>query len=191
MRPAGLVLAAGGGVRFGHPKALVEYAGEPLVLRAVRMLAAGGCAPVLAVLGAGAGDVLAAVELPRAVVNPDWRQGMGSSLARGLAALPPESAAVVVALADQPLVGSEAVLRLIAAWRAGAVAAVATYDGQHRNPVLLARQVWPALSAELGGDAGAGPWLRAHPELVTPVGCDGTGSPVDIDTPEDLLTLEA
>lgn len=191
MRPAGLVLAAGRGARFGRPKALVEYAGEPLVGRAVRLLAAGGCDPVLALLGAGAGDVLAAVDLPHVVLNPGWARGMASSLACGLAAVPPEADAVVVALADQPLVGPEAVRRLITAWRGGALAAVATYGGQHRNPVLLDREVWPALSATLSGDAGAGPWLRAHPELVTPVACDGTGAPADIDTPDDLLTLEA
>lgn len=187
MSLAGLVLAAGEGARFGRPKALVHFAGEPLVARAVHLLSAAGCSPVVVVLGAAADEVKDTVELPHVVVNPDWAQGMGSSLRCGLAVLPDDAAAVVVALADQPLISEEAVVRLAAAWEAGAVAAVATYGGQPRNPVLLARTVWPDVINSLAGDAGAGPWLRAHPELVTLVDCDGTGSPHDIDTPDDLL----
>lgn len=186
---AGLVLAAGAGRRFGRPKALVAFEGEPLVARAVAMLCAAGCSPVVVVLGAGADEVRATVDLPQTVVNPGWAQGMGSSLRCGLAALPADAPAVVIALADQPLVGSESVTRLTAAWREGAVAAVATYGGRPRNPVLLARPVWPDVCADLTGDTGAGPWLRAHPEMVTLVACDDTGSAYDIDTPEDLLAL--
>lgn len=188
---AGLVLAAGAGTRFGRPKALVAFAGEPLVARAVRMLTAAGCAPVVVVLGAGAEVVTAAVDLPHAVVNPHWAKGLGSSLCCGLAALPADMPAAVVALADQPLVGPESVARLAAAWRGGAVAAVATYGGRQRNPVLLARSLWPAISAQATGDTGAGPWLRAHPDLVTLVACDDTGSPHDIDTPADLQAAQS
>ena len=55
-----------------------------------------------------------------------------------------------------------------------------------RNPVLIAREHWPAVTALAVGDAGARPFLRAHPELVTPVECSDTGSADDVDTPEDL-----
>lgn len=188
---AGLVLAAGSGSRFGRPKALVDYGGRPLVLRAVEVLLTAGCAPVLAVLGAAAAEVRAAVDLPGSVVNADWASGMASSLRCGLAALPASAPAVVITLADQPLVGSAAVIRLVSAWQAGAIAAVATYAGRPRNPVLLIRDVWPDVAAASAGDTGARAWLRAHPHLVTEVPCDGTGSPYDIDTPDDLLALEA
>lgn len=190
MTLAGLVLAAGAGTRFGRPKALVPFRGEPLVTRAVHTLSAGGCKPVIVVLGAAAEQVRAAVDLPQVVVNPDWSQGMGSSLRCGLAAMPANARAVVVALVDQPLIGADAVSRLAAAWRAGAVVAVATYAGEARNPVVLARSVWAEVAAGLTGDRGAGAWLRAHPDLVTPVSCDDTGSPDDIDTPDDLLALQ-
>lgn len=187
MTLAGLVLAAGAGSRFGRPKALVSFGGEPLVVRTARILSSAGCAPVVVVLGAGAEEVIDDVDLSQVIVNPDWAQGMGSSLRCGLVALPSNVNAVVVALVDQPLVGKDAVRRLGAAWREGAVAAVATYGGQPRNPVLLAQTVWPDVIKSLTGDMGAGPWLRAHPERVTLVDCDGTGSPYDIDTPDDLL----
>jgi CTP:molybdopterin cytidylyltransferase MocA len=99
--------------------------------------------------------------------------------------------AVVVALADQPLVGAEAVARLIAAYRDGAIVAVAAYDGQARNPVLLARECWAEVIAMATGDQGARPFLRARPDLVTVVECGDTGRADDIDTPADLARITA
>ena len=193
MSVAGLVLAAGAGTRYGGPKALVPFEGELLVERAARLLAEGGCDPVLVVLGAQADRVQAAARLAAVVLADDWATGMGASLRAGLTALAgPAHARVgacVVALADQPRVGPEAVGRLRAAWQAGAVAAVATYGGQARNPVLLDRSTWPAVASLAQGDAGARAWLRAHPGEVTEVPCDGTGSPADVDTREDLASL--
>lgn len=187
--PAGLLLAAGAGSRLGGPKALVELDGELLVERGVRLLAEGGCAPVLVVLGAAAEQVRERTALEHAVVAPDWATGMGASLRTGLAALPAGARACVVALADQPLVGAAAVRLLVDAWRAGAVAAVATYAGRARNPVLLDRSTWDAVAAAAVGDGGARAWLRAHPADVTSVDCDGTGRPDDIDTPDDLARV--
>jgi len=185
-----VLLAAGQGSRFGRPKALVELDGQTLAERGIGMLQAGGADPVLIVTGA------AEVELGpdhrvRAVYNDEWRTGMGSSLRAALRVLTdpdagPEVGAAVVALADQPLVGAEAVSRLIAAHRAGAGVAVAAYDGRPRNPVLLAREYWPEVMSMATGDQGARPFLRARPDLVTLVECGDTGRPDDIDTPADL-----
>ena len=189
-RVAGVLLAAGQGSRFGRPKALVELDGQTLAERGIGMLEAGGADPVLIVTGA------AEVELGpdhrvRAVYNDEWRTGMGSSLRAALQALAgpdvgPDVGAAVVALADQPLVGAEAVSRLIAAYQAGAGVAVAGYDGRPRNPVLLAREHWPEVIAMATGDQGARAFLRARPDLVTLVECGDTGRPDDIDTPADL-----
>lgn len=188
----GLVLAAGAGSRLGGPKALLRVAGELLVERACRVLAAGGCGPLVVVLGAGADRVRAAAALPPAatvVLNPDWPTGMASSLRAGLAAVPPGAGAVVVGLVDQPLVAAAAVHRLAAAWRRGAVAAVATYAGEPRNPVLLSGPVIAEVAAAATGDRGARDWLRGHPDLVVPVPCDDAGDPFDLDTPADLAQL--
>ena len=185
-RVAGVLLAAGQGSRFGRPKALVELDGQTLAERGIGMLEAVGADPVLIVTGA------AEVELGpdhrvRTVYNDEWRTGMGSSLRAALRALTdPEIGAAVVALADQPLVGAQAVSRLIAAHRAGAGVAVAAYDGRPRNPVLLAREHWPEVISMATGDQGARAFLRARPELVTLVECGDTGRPDDIDTPADL-----
>ena len=189
-----MLLAAGQGSRFGRPKALVELDGQTLAERGIGMLRAGGADPLLIVTGA------AEVELGpehriRTIRNDEWRTGMGSSLRAALRALSdpdvgpevgPEVGAAVVALADQPLVGAEAVSPLIAAHQAGASVAVAAYHGRPRNPVLLAREHWPEVIAMATGDQGARAFLRARPELVTLVECGDTGRPDDIDTPADL-----
>jgi CTP:molybdopterin cytidylyltransferase MocA len=182
---AGILLAAGQGSRLGQPKALLAVGGQPLAARGVALLHEGGAAPVIVVTGA------TAVDLPRVITvhNPDWRTGMGSSLVAGLATVPDSCPAAVVALVDQPLVGPEAVRRLIAAHQAGATVAVAAYGGQPRNPVLLAREHWPEVTALATGDAGARPFLRAHPELITLVECGDTGRPDDIDTQADLARI--
>jgi CTP:molybdopterin cytidylyltransferase MocA len=195
-RVAGILLAAGDGTRLGQPKATVELGGMTLAERAVALLRDGGADPVLVVTGA------VPVTLPgvAAVYNPDWLSGMGSSLATGLRALtgsgaaqPPPGAssvtAAVIALADQPLIGPAAVARLIAAHTAGAGVAVAAYDGQPRNPVLIARAHWAEVLDTVSGDTGARPFLRAHPELVTLVECGDVGRPDDIDTPQDLARV--
>jgi len=186
-----VLLAAGEGSRFGRPKALVELDGQTLAERGVTMLRAGGADPVLIVTGAARVELGQDHHQVRTVYNGEWRTGMGSSLRAALRALAepeagPEVGAAVVALADQPLVGAAAVARLIAAYRAGASVAVAAYDGQPRNPVLLAREHWPEVVATATGDQGARAFLRSRPDLVTLVECGDTGRPDDIDTPADL-----
>jgi nicotine blue oxidoreductase len=196
---AGILLAAGNGTRLGQPKATVELGGLTLAERGVRLLRDGGADPVLVVTGAAPVQVPGTV----AVHNPDWLSGMGSSLATGLRALsgpgaaaggplaPGAVTAAVIALADQPLIGSAAVRRLIDAHATGSPVAVAAYDGKPRNPVLIARDYWAELLAVVTGDAGARAFLRAHPELVTLVECGDVGRPDDIDTPEDLARVRA
>lgn len=190
MSVGGLLLAAGGGSRFGGPKALVRFAGELLVERGAGVLAAAGCDPVVVVLGAGADDVRRTAHLSATLVdNPRWVEGIGTSLQAGLTALAGRADAAVVALADQPHVGAALVGRLVAAWRDGAVAAVAAYDGQPRNPVLLDASIWDEVAALADGDAGARVWLRRHPDRVVLVACEDLGSESDIDTPADLARL--
>ena len=140
---AGILLAAGDGSRLGQPKAIVELAGSTLAERGIALLRDGGADPVIVVTGA------IPVEIPGVVSvhNPDWVTGMGSSLATGLRALANgDAAAAVIALADQPLVGAAAVRRLIAAHASGATVAIAAYDGKPRNPVLIGRAHWPAVT---------------------------------------------
>jgi CTP:molybdopterin cytidylyltransferase MocA len=190
--PAGVLLAAGSGSRFGRPKALIEFHGEPLVRRGVRLLTAAGCAPIVVVVGAAGSAVAAGVDDTDVAIvhNPDWASGMGGSFREGLAAARRSGApAAVVALVDQPLVAPAVVRDLVTAWRAGAVIAVATYDGEQRTPVLFDAASWDAASASAVGDRGARVLLRERPEWVQPVPCDTRASPRDIDTEADLYAL--
>jgi CTP:molybdopterin cytidylyltransferase MocA len=181
---AGIVLAAGAGTRYGGPKALVEVDGDRLVDRAARLLRAGGCAPVVVVLGAAVVDVPGADAV---VVNEAWPEGMGSSLVAGLrsSALARCSAAVVV-LVDQPGLTATAVRRLLDAHLAGAGLAAATYGGERGHPVLLGRAHWPGVVDLAVGDVGARPYLRAHEADVVAVPCDDVADGRDVDTPDEL-----
>ena len=184
---AGLLLAAGQGSRLGQPKALVEVGGMTLAERGVALLRDGGADPIVMVTGA------APVSLPGVITahNPDWQTGMGSSLREGLETLPADRDAVVIVLVDQPLIGPEAVRRLIAAFARGAEVAVACYAGKPRNPVLISRAHWAEAAAAAQGDAGARGFLRARQDLVTSVECEDVGRPDDLDTPEDLARISA
>jgi nicotine blue oxidoreductase len=195
LKIAGLVLAAGGGSRFGRPKAEVEVGGRRLVDLAIESCVLAGLSPVVVVLGAvwltpmpradgGAGD---SVDI-WLVDNTEWFSGMASSLQAGLAALEAEPGidAVVVTLVDTISVGQEHLRRIGSALRDGAAGAVATYEGKARTPVGLTRRVWADVARTVVGDEGARVWLRAHPHLVTEVECADLGSWSDIDTPTDL-----
>ncbi len=176
-RVAGLVLAAGEGRRFGGPKAPVVIDGERLVDRAVRVLRDGGCDPVYVVLGAWTGDVPDSI----VVANPEWSEGMGSSLRAGLAALEgvPVDAAVVT-LVDLPGLTAAAVRRLVEA-DSGIVAA--TYDGVRGHPVRFGREHWAAIAATARGDAGARDYLRARADEISLIEVGDVASGEDLDEP--------
>jgi CTP:molybdopterin cytidylyltransferase MocA len=181
---AGLVLAAGGGRRYGMPKALVEYEGSLLVERAVRTARA-VCDPVLVVLGAQAVDVWRTADLEGATVlaNRDWETGMASSLRTGLDGLrgwPGRVDAALVTLVDMPGMTPEA-LRAVAAHAAPDALAVATYDGVRGHPVLLGRDHWAGVAETATGDEGARRYLATH--AVTEVDCTGLADPTDLDVP--------
>ncbi|MFB6888998.1 NTP transferase domain-containing protein [Kitasatospora sp. NPDC056327] len=186
---AGLVLAAGGGRRLGgRAKALVRHRGRPLVEHAVAVVRAGGCREVTVVLGAERERVRSTAHLPgcRLVANPDWEDGLGSSLRAGLAALPTRAPAVLVMLVDTPGVGPAAVARLLAAHRAGAELAAAVYDGRRGHPVLIGARYFAEAVAGARGDTGARALLAAHTDDLVPVECADVAVPDDLDTPADL-----
>ena len=192
-RPSGvsaIVLAAGGGSRFGGGKLLAKLGGQPIIEAVLDNLREAPVDEIIVIVGADAGRLREACERygVRTVANEEWRRGQATSVLAGLRAS--GGRAAVVLLGDQPFVGAEAVERLVAAFAEGAKVAVATYGGKRRNPVLFSREVWPLLEAELAGDEGARSVLRQHPELVVEVPCEGVGDPVDVDTREDLRRLE-
>jgi len=187
---AAVVLAAGGGRRYGMPKALVDFDGSLLVERAVRTARA-VCDPVLVVLGAQAVEVWQRADLDGATVlaNRDWETGMASSLRTGLDGLRGWPGVVgraggidaaLVTLVDMPGMTPEALQR-VAGLAAPDALAVATYDGVRSHPVLLGRDHWAGVVELATGDEGARRYLAAHD--VTEVDCTGLADPQDLDTP--------
>jgi CTP:molybdopterin cytidylyltransferase MocA len=190
----GLLLAAGGGRRLGgRPKALLAHRGRPLVEHAVAVLRAGGCARVHVVLGARAADVRRRAGLDGCVLveNPEWAEGMGSSLRAGLGSLAGTNArTALVLLVDQPGIGPEAVARVLAAYRDESSLVSAAYDGVRGHPVLFGAAHWAGVSAAATGDRGARAYLEEHAGSVALVECGDVAEPYDIDTEADLAHLE-
>jgi molybdenum cofactor cytidylyltransferase/nicotine blue oxidoreductase len=185
---AAVVLAAGGGRRYGMPKALVRYEGSLLVERAVRTARA-VCDPVLVVLGAQAVDVWRQADLDGATVlaNQEWETGMASSLRTGLEGLrgwPGRVDAALVTLVDMPGMTPAALARM-AEHAAPDALACATYDGVRGHPVLLGREHWAGVIATATGDEGARRYLAEHSASggVIEVDCTGLADPTDLDEP--------
>ena len=179
-----VVLAAGGGRRYGMPKALVEYDGSLLVERAVRTAAA-VCDPVLVVLGARAVDVWRQADLGGSAVlaNKDWESGMASSLRVGLDGLrgwPDQVDAALITLVDMPGMTPEA-LEKVRSYGAPHALGVATYGGLRSHPVLLGRDHWAGVIETLTGDEGARRYLAEHG--ATEIDCTGLADPADLDVP--------
>jgi molybdenum cofactor cytidylyltransferase len=197
-RIAALVLAAGQSRRMGpENKLLAEVDGKPMVAHAVEAVRASQAEAVIVVTGHQRDRVEAALAgLPvTCVYNPDYAQGLSTSLHRGLAALPAATDGVVVALGDMPRVEAAAIDRLIAAFDPleGRAICVPTWDGKRGNPVLFASRFLAEMQ-EIAGDVGARHLIGEYPELVAEVAMDdtdaGRGVLLDVDTPEALAALK-
>jgi molybdenum cofactor cytidylyltransferase len=189
---AGIVLAAGGASRMGSPKQLLPVGGRPLLQVVLDAACASRLDRVVVVLGANAKAVSSGVIPGRAqvIVNQRHAEGMSTSLHAGVGALDSEVDVAVVILGDQPDVSAAMIDSLLdAQLSSGLPAAALSVDGLFHPPVVLARELWPAVLA-LRGDVGLRAVLRAHPELVAALPAASRGDrPVDIDTPDDLARL--
>lgn len=177
---AGLILAAGEGARFGErSKLLADLGGRPLLEHAIgAQCAVDEIDPVVIVLGAHAAELMASVNFMRSqpVVCEEWREGMASSLRRGMRALD-GAERVIVTLGDQPLVSSEVIARFIDA----PPGTRATYDGRPGHPVVFGPEQLRAVH-ELRGDRGARELLGDAPAIECGQICCGR----DVDTQNDL-----
>ena len=186
---AALVLAAGRSSRMGADnKLLVEVAGVPMVLRAANAARASRASSVTAVVGHQADEVGAVLAATGSaiVTNPDYAQGMSTSLRHGIAALPAEADAVLVVLGDMPGITARHLDRLIAAFDpANPAIVVPEKDGRRGNPILWPREFFAAM-CDISGDQGARALLERHAERVRKVAFDDDAIFLDIDRPEDL-----
>lgn len=185
-----VLLAAGAGTRLGRrPKSLLELGGVPLIRRQLIALSGAGVDEVVVVLGHHAEAIEAAVrEFPVTLArNPSPDDGQASSVRTGLQALTGKLDAVVVALADQPMINAQDITALIGAFkkRGEASMVVPRVAGNPGNPVIFEaelRDQW--LAGDVNGACRR--WRETHPEWVHWLDTDNQRYRVDIDTPEDL-----
>lgn len=189
MKPWGVVLAAGAGVRFGGDKLLADLDGRPLVARPLELVRRAIGERLLA----GAVAVTSAPDSPvagladrhgiRAVPSPDRDRGISASIRAALASLPAEADAAVFLLGDEPFMTIDALRAVLEHWSGGDAPLIrATWDGTPCHPVLVARSLWPRAS-ELQGDAGFRALSDLAPVLVPVEFPEAHG---DVDTQDDL-----
>jgi molybdenum cofactor cytidylyltransferase len=189
-----VLLAAGGSTRLGRPKQLLDYNGQPLLWRAVETALASRGRPVVVVLGAHAEACAEALHglAVRIVVNPNWRDGLASSIRVGIEELERENkrvAAAILGVADQPLLSVEILNELAERHvRDGAAMVAAEYGGKLGVPALFAASYFERLKM-LRGDEGARQLLRENANAVVRV--PFPGGAVDVDTPADAARLAA
>ncbi len=192
-RIGAILLAAGRSTRMGaHNKLLAQIDGKPVLRHAADALIAAGLAPIITVTGHMATEIALALKGADMtyVHNPDFADGMASSLKTGLAALPPELDGVVIALGDMPAITAHDIARLIAAFDPGQSRGIVVprFEGKRGNPVLFAtRYVDDMLS--LAGDTGARQVILRNAQDVVEVALDNPGILLDLDTPEALAAF--
>jgi molybdenum cofactor cytidylyltransferase len=190
---AAVVLAAGRSTRMGAVnKMIAEIGGKPLVRIAAEQALASKALPVIVVTGHERDKVEAALKGldVRFANNPDYAEGLGTSLRTGIAAVPPEADGAVILLGDMPQIDAKLIDRLVAAFdpEKGALVVVPTIEGRRGNPVIWARRFFPELMA-VTGDVGARHIIANVAEAVAEVPVSDPAITVDVDTPDVLARI--
>jgi len=188
---AAIVLAAGLGSRMGAVKPLLNIDGEPALGRALAGLRGAGLSDIIVVLGRSAEEVRAAVDLDRCrvVLNDAPEQGMSTSLALGLDAVPAGALGALVLHADMPFVLPDTITAVVDAAAAGAGIVAPTHKGQRGFPVFFRRDAFAELRRSLVGDAGGRAYIACHEDELVLVEVDDPGCVRDLDRPADLIRL--
>jgi molybdenum cofactor cytidylyltransferase len=192
---AGVILAAGGSLRFGRPKQLLDWSGEPFVRAVARTALAAGLSPVMVIAGAEAGQVRAAVmDLPvQVLLNEQWVEGQASSIRLGVSALDADAlrrpGAAIFLLVDQPQVSASILSALVEvhARQLPTILAPMVMD-QRANPVLFDRRAFADL-LDLKGDVGGRAVFSKHKVEYLPWHDDSLL--LDVDTPEQYEHLRS
>jgi molybdenum cofactor cytidylyltransferase len=186
-----IVLAAGMSRRMGMLKQLLVLDGQPLLACTLENVRKSQVDQIVVVLGFGVDEIKKHVSLDgvELVFNPEYEQGMGTSLRTGLARLNPSTRAALIVLADQPFVRHETLNELIEYHRtAEAKIVIPTFRGFRGNPVLLDRAIFPELRG-LSGDVGCRAIFGSHTEGIRKLAVNDPGILLDIDSQEDFEKL--
>lgn len=189
-----IILAAGASRRLGQPKQLLDFEGETLLGRTLRLAKEAGAKPVLAVLGADFASICASVAFDDAipVLNDQWESGMASSIHAGVneaEVRAPECPGVLLMACDQPRLTSKHLTALLNTFYQHEMEAIVAseYAGARGVPAVFPRDAFDALRS-LHGDKGArGLFIKAPCPVI---GLPFEGGEVDIDQPSDLKHLD-
>jgi molybdenum cofactor cytidylyltransferase len=188
---SGLILGAGASQRLGPPKQLLPFRGTTMLGWVVEQAGrAAGLDEFIVVLGRAVDEVRERVDFgaARVVENPVFTEGCASSYRAGLAALNPESEAIMIILGDQPGIAPDIIDRLAEEWRRKeAPIALCSYQGRKGHPMIFARSMFDQLET-LHGDKAAWKLVDANSELVQEVHFN-LPFPDDINTPADVARL--
>jgi molybdenum cofactor cytidylyltransferase len=193
-RITAIVPAAGLSSRMGQNKLLMPFAGKSLIERAVDTLMTSGVDEIVVVLGHEANLVRSRLEGKSVhfVDNPDYRAGLSTSVRAGMEAAPKGADAMMIYLADQPLLEADEVRRLVLAFaeakRAGKSIVVPFFCNKRGNPVILDAS-YREMVLDVVGDAGCRRIIKRHPEQVFAVQMETDHVVRDVDTPEDFESL--
>ena len=184
---AGLILAAGESRRMGSPKALLRYGSETFLDTLIALFTA-RCSPVIAVLGAAAGEIRAGTK-PAAdfIANPEWQRGMTTSLQCGLRAVPAEAEGVLLTLVDHPAVAPQTLDALLHGAPA-ALLRVPRFEGRRGHPIWFSRRLISEFLA-LSADDAARDVVHAHASETEWIDVADSGIVADIDDLEAYRTL--
>jgi molybdenum cofactor cytidylyltransferase len=194
-RIAAVVLAAGRSTRMGAVNKLIaDIGGKPLVRIAAEQALASKARPVIVVTGHQRDKVEAALKgLDVTLVhNPDFADGLGTSLRSGIAAVPASADGAIVCLGDMPQVDAGLIDKLVGAFdpERGALVVVPVIDGKRGNPVVWSRRFFNDLMT-VQGDVGARYLIGSYAEAVAEVPVDSQAALIDVDTPESLSAVKA
>ena len=194
MSVSAIILAAGASRRLGQPKQLLEFHGEFLLERAIRLATEAGASPVVTVLGANFEIICASMEIDPAmlVLNDCWQQGIASSIHAGLRAMDaaaPQASGALIMSCDQPRLTADHLRTLINTFSVQSQPAIvcSSYAGVNGVPAVFPRTVFPGLRT-LQGDKGARTLIAKPPCSLIAV--ELPGGEIDIDLPADLANLE-
>jgi molybdenum cofactor cytidylyltransferase len=192
MKVAAVVLAAGGSTRFGQPKQLAIFRGEPFVRRIVAAANDAGSAPIVVVVGADAAQITSALAgLSVSIAeHPNWSNGLGSSIAVGVehaANIAADLDAVLLLTCDQPFVNAAALRQLVQLHlETGKPIVASAYAGTLGIPALFNRSCFVDL-LQLKGDSGAKEIILRRRHDVAPFNFPAAA--IDIDTAADYEKL--
>jgi len=178
---------------MGRPKSLVSVGGERMLERTLRNLREGGIADIVVVLGHHAAEVRRSIDLreTEVVENPDYAEGMASSLRRGVRTAAGRADHVMIVLADQPFVRPETIRHLARHATEGVgTIFVPTYKGVWGNPVVFAASLAGEVE-RIHGDIGCRAMFPNHTDEIREVPVDDPGTLVDLDTEEEVGALES